>query len=207
MECLEIVFKAIELGISCLAVVLVVFGWIIPYRQSQELEKRRKEEADRAEKLRWKKEYVDRQISEFYGPLAAIIHESDISFGLILFQLGRKCIFESGKELQDLPEKEQKIWMHYVDTYKLPAQAKMVEIIRNHIELIYHSEIPECVYVFLEYCIGWDLLDSQKKNGVPNYYAYHYSYNYPKKFNDYICNTLELLLKEQKELCSFEDII
>ena len=48
--------------------------------------------------------------------------------------------------------------------------------------------------------LGWGLLDSQKKQGVPNYYEYYYSYNYPKQFTTYINTTLKTLLEIQSEL-------
>lgn len=204
MSTTELILKIIELVISFLAVILIIFGWIIPYKHSKQLEKNRNNYEREKEKRRLKKEFIDKQISQLYGPLAAIIREADISFKLITFQLGRKHIFENGRELKDLPENEQKIWIHYVDKYKLPAQAKMIEIIRNNIELMYNSEIPECVYTFLDYCIGWELLANQQKNGIANYYAYHYSYNYPKEFDYYICDTLNFLLEEQKKLRDME---
>lgn len=99
-----------------------------------------------------------------------------------------------------MPENEQKIWMHYVDTYKIPNQMKMVEILRNNTHLMYDSVIPNCVYTFLDYVLGWELVDNQSRNGVKNYYEYQYSYNYPKEFNRYIQNTLSILLEEQAKL-------
>lgn len=53
---------------------------------------------------------------------------------------------------------------------------------------------------FFDYAIGWELLDNQKKNGVPNFYEYHYTYNYPKEFDWYISSTLKQLHKKATEL-------
>lgn len=100
----------------------------------------------------------------------------------------------------DLPENEQAIWKHYVDTYKIPMQIKIVEIMRNNLHLIYNSEIPTCYKEFLDYALGWEMLDNQKRNGVQNYYEYHYVFNYPLEFNHYIRSTLTLLLQEQSKL-------
>lgn len=99
-----------------------------------------------------------------------------------------------------MPENEQKIWMHYVDKYTIPNQIKIVEILRKNTYLIYNSTVPDSVNLFLDYVLGWELLDNQKRNGVQNYYDYHYSYNYPKEFNYYIRDTLAKLRKEQAEL-------
>lgn len=204
MSDVELSLRIIELSISFLALILVIFGWVIPYRQSKQSEKERNNYEKEMEKIRLKRDFIDKQIAKLYGPLAAIIRELDISFELITFQLGRKYIFKDNQQLKDLPENEQKIWVHYVNTYKIPAQAKMVEIIRNNTVLMYNSEMPECVYRFLEYCIGWELLDNQSKNGVPNFYSYHYSFNYPKEFDRYVCETLNFLLDEQKRLRNLE---
>ena len=77
---------------------------------------------------------------------------------------------------------------------------KIVEIMRDNIHLIYKSEIPTCYKVFLDYALGWELLDSQKRNNVPNFYEYHYSYNYPIEFSNYIRTTLKILQAEQYNL-------
>lgn len=99
-----------------------------------------------------------------------------------------------------MPEEEQKIWMHYVDTYKIKSQRKMVEIMRSNLHLVYKSELPTCYKIFLDYSLGWEMLDNQKRSGVPNYYEYHYANNYPAEFNRYIKLTLEALLNEQANL-------
>ena len=115
---MEITFRIIEIIVSISAVAVVIFGWIIPYKQSLKTEAIRKENEEKAERIRWKKDLIDRQISELYGPLDQIIRESNITFDLILFQLGRRFVFEKGRSLSDMPENEQKIWKHYVDGKK-----------------------------------------------------------------------------------------
>lgn len=200
MTKLELVFRIIETTITGLGLILVIFGWVIPYRQSLKAEALRKKNEEEAEKIRWKKELVDRQISDLYGPLHALIIEGDVMFSRILYQLGRNYVIPPNMGFYDLSGDEQKIWRHYVDTYKIKSQLSMVEIMRNNLHLIYDSKIPTCYKNFLDYSLGWELLDNQKRNGVPNYYEYHYSFNYPREFNHYIKTTLETLLNEQAEL-------
>lgn len=200
MSQIEIIFKIIEISIAFIGLVLVIFGWIVPHRNSIKTEKVRIQNDKELERIRWKKELIDKQILNLYGPMYALIIEGDVSFSRILYQLGRRCVIQKDKGFNDLPEDEQKIWMHYVDTYKIKNQMKMVEIMRNNIHLIYKSEIPTCYKEFLDYSLGWELLDNQKRNGVPNYYEYHYAFNYPTEFNHYIRTTLQILLEEQGEL-------
>ena len=120
--------------------------------------------------------------------------------------LGQRTIFRIGQEkLADWPENEQKIWIHFIDTYSIPTHNKVLEIIQNNMHLMVHSDMPNCLKMFMEYAIGFELLDNQKRRGVPNYYDYYYSYNYPKDFNLYIEQTLSMLLKRQNELIDISD--
>lgn len=201
----DLIIRVVELIFTFIGLIFVVFGWIIPYRQSLKAENDRREYEKDLLKRQWEKELVDKQISEFYGPISEIIREQDILFSLILYQLGRDHVFKSGNySLSDLSENDQKVWVHYVDNYKIPTQMKIVKVIRNNQHLIYKSEVPTCFNTFLEYALGWELLDNQAKNGVPNYYEYYYSYNYPREFDRYIINTLKTLLAIQAELIDSE---
>lgn len=61
-------------------------------------------------------------------------------------------------------------------------------------------DIAIAIVGFLDYALGWEMLDNQKRNRVQNYYEYHYVFNYPLEFNHYIRSTLTLLLQEQSKL-------
>ncbi len=196
----ELILRIIELIFSLMGLVFIVLGWFILYQQSLKTENLRKENDIKTEKIRWKKEFIDRQIADLYGPISSLIREANIEFALIQFQLGRSYIIPKNHTFKDLPENEKKIWIHYVDTYKIPMQLKIAEILREGTHLMYNGEIPACVNTFLDYTLGWALLDNQKRNGVENYYEYYYSYNYPKSFDDYIRNTLHLLYEERTKL-------
>jgi len=195
------IVKIIEITISCIGLILVVFGWIIPYRQTIKMNKDKQSSDMEWQKILWEKELIDKQISELYGPLGEMILEQEILWSLILYQLGRQYIFSADTDqISQLPEDEQKIWIHYVNNYKIPKQMKMLELLQKNQHLIYKSEKPTCYRFFIEYVIGWELLDNQKRNGIPNYYEYYYKYNYPREFDTYIKNTLQVLYKRQSEL-------
>lgn len=195
------VVKVIELLLSFVGLLFVVFGWIIPYRQNIRIEDSRKKNEIVFRQKQWEKEQIDKQIAEFYGPISALLQEQNILFERILYTFGRRHVFSKDQtSLSDLPEDEQKIWAHYVDTYKIPLNNRIIEIIQSKKHLIYRSEIPTCFDVYLDYALGWELLDNQKRHGVPNYYEYYYCYNFPKEFSVYINNTLRVLLKRQAEL-------
>ena len=91
---MEIAFRIIEIVVSLLAVIAVVFGWIIPYKQSIKAEKISRENEKLIEQRKWKKQLIDEQISKLYGPIDQLCRESKITFDLICFQFGRKVVFE-----------------------------------------------------------------------------------------------------------------
>ena len=94
----------------------------------------------------------------------------------------------------------QKIWVHFIKTYSIPIQSRILEIIQINLHLVYNSELPISFHDFMKYVLGMEYFDNQKKSDVDNYFEYYYSYNYPSEFNRYIKNTFELLLSKQKEL-------
>lgn len=202
----EIILNIIELCFTFIGLVLIIFGWIIPYQQTMKEEKRQRKFEEDLLKRQWKKELIDKQISDFYGPISALIKEKDVTFSLVLYQFGKKYIFNKQQwKLSDLSLDEQKVWVHYVDNYLLPMQRKILNIIVKNQHLIYKSETPTCFETFREYALGWELLDNQKRQGVPNYYEYYYSYNYPEQFTDYINITLNTLQKIQAELMNMDN--
>jgi len=199
----DVFSKILELAISIIGLVLVVVGLILPFKQSIELNKINQNDQLKQEKRVWRMQLLDEQISKYYGPISAILKEQTIIRQRIWYQIGRTVIFDGGKDkLSDLAPEEQLIWKHFIDKYKIPMQHRIIEIMRDNAHLAIHGEHDIYVDQFLDYVLGWELLDSQKREGVPNYYEYYYSYNYPVSFNNYIHNTLARLLKEKELLIS-----
>ena len=193
--------KLIDISIALGSIVLVIFGWIIPYKQSQISAKEQRAFDKRLQSAKWEKEHIDNQISMFYGPIAELLREQALRKELIRIQLNRDSVFQSDKPMiSDLSENDQQIWIHFMNTYSIPIQSKILEIIQGNLHLVYNSENPDCFRSFMEYVIGLELLDNQKRSGVQNFYEYHYVYNYPSSFNLYIENTLSLLLNRQNEI-------
>ena len=120
--------------------------------------------------------------------------------------MGKTFIFSKNQfKLSDLSQDEQKIWKHFVDKYILPTNQKIISILENNQHLIFKSEIPTSLSTFQNYALGWELLDNQKREGVPNYYEYYYSINFPREFQIYINKTLKTLLKIQSELLQMSE--
>jgi hypothetical protein len=190
--------KILELVISIVGLLFVIVGWILPFRQSFKLNKVNQSAQLEQIQREFKIKLLDEQISKYYGPISAILTEQSIIRQRIWYQIGRQVIFDDGKDkLSDLAQNEQLIWKHFIDEYKIPLQRKIVEIMQNNAHLAVHGEHDLFVTQFLDYALGWELLDNQKRNNVPNFYEYYYSYNYPKEFNSYIYSTLDFLIKEK----------
>lgn len=199
----DVFTNILELFISIIGLVLVVIGLIVPFKQSIELNKIIQNDQIKQEKRAWRMQLLDEQICKYYGPISAILKEQTIIRQHIWHQIGRNVIFNEGKnKLGDLAPEEQLIWKHFIDKYKIPMQHQIIEIMRDNAHLAIHGEHDMYVDEFLDYVLGWELLDSQRQEGVQNYYEYYYSYSYPVGFNSYIHNTLTRLLKEKELLIS-----
>jgi len=194
------IYQITQIILTAIGLLLVIVGWLIPYRTNLKVNQKLLEDEKEFEVMKWKKAQIDSQISKLYGPIYAILLESDIRFKRILHQLGRSTVFGKDEGIDSLSEEEKKIWIHYVEEYKVKRQMEIVSIIENNFHLIYKQDIPKCFSHFLDYSIGWDLLENQKRKKIPNHYEYSYAFNFPKDFSSYIRGTLELLLKEQAEL-------
>lgn len=193
--------KVFELMISTVGLTFVIVGWILPFKQSLKLNKINQSAQLEQTKRELKIKMLDEQISKYYGPISAILTEQTIIRQRIGYQINRQVIFDKGKDkLSDLSPDEQLIWKHFIDEYKIPLQRKIVEIMQNNAHLAVRGEHDVYVTKFLDYVLGWELLDSQKRNNVPNFYEYYYSYNYPKEFNNYIYSTLNALIEEKSTL-------
>ena len=187
--------------ISVCGLVLVVLGWIIPYRQNIEAQKKQREFEQQLEIRSWEKEYVDRQIRELYGPIQQLLCEQLLIFTFVQQELHREVIFGPGYEkFSTWPKNDQVIWIHYVKNYVLPYQEKIVNILRNNQDLIEDHTCPDSYKNFMKYSLAWEFLQNQKNNGVPNFYEYRSISGYPRDFNNYISSTLDKLFKKQKEL-------
>lgn len=209
----EKIAEIIEIVLTLIGLILVIFGWIVPYRQSVRIKYQQNQFEQEMLKKKWEKELVDAQISKLYGPIAELTRESSIIFELVIKQIGHSPVFRTIydrneqcyrlERLNELPEEEQKIWVHFIENYSLPIQEKILDIIQKNQHLVYKSTVPECFHLYMNYVLGWRLLHAQMKNNVPNEYEYYYEYNYPVEFNTYIEKTLLLLQKRQDELIGF----
>ena len=188
MEYCEIAFYIIDTLIAIVALILVIFGWIIPAEKNKSLEQ-----------LKWANNYIDLQISKLYGPLSACLHNGRVIRGEVFKQLGRHYVFFDGESISDLPDSEQVIWKHYVENYKLKYLREAVLIIQQNYHLIDESDDHDLYETFIKYTLIWDFTDNQYNCGINNNYNFQYETSYPYEFEEQINTTLEML-KNKKRL-------
>ena len=192
---LEQAIAIAEIIIAAVGLVFVIVGWIIPYRQSIKLDKRNRNAELMQTQREMKIARIDEQLSKYYGPILAILQEQEIIWTRVHEQMGGGPVFELGQNsLADLESNKRKLWVHYVDTYKIPLQREIVNIMRENAHLAETDVTQTAPYEFLSYVVGWELLDKQKRDGVPNYYEYREAVNYPANFNSYIRSTFKKLI-------------
>lgn len=197
------IISIIEVIISIIGLLFIVVGWIIPYRQTIKLDKSNRAAQLLQTQREMKIKRIDEQLEKYYGPILALLREQSILWTRVHEQMGGGPVFESWQDkLSDLSPDKQKLWVHYVDTYKIPLQREIVNIMKTNAHLAESSVIQTAPYEFLAYVVGWELLDRQRRDGVPNYYEYHEAVNYPANFNAYIKQTFEKLKQERDKLLS-----
>lgn len=187
--------------ISVVGLLFVIVGWIVPYRQSIKLDKQNRKASLQQTQREMKIQRIDEQLSKYYGPILAILKEQDIIWQGLCEEVGRTYIFKSiDAPLNSLEPDNQKRWVHFVDTYKIPMQRQIADIMKENAHLAEVDITQTAPYEFLSYVVGWEMLDRQKKDGVPNFYDYNYPRDYPANFNKYIKETFDKLLQERNRL-------
>ena len=101
----------------------IIIGWIIPHRQALKLERQNRDANLKQIQRELIIQRIDAQLSNYYGPILALLREQEILWNRIHDQIGSGPIFSKGQDsLSDLEPEKQKIWVHFVNTYKLPLQ-------------------------------------------------------------------------------------
>ena len=179
--------------IKVFSLIMVALGWIISYLLS-----RRKDQKLESQKM--KLQYLNGQISEFYGPIYSILLENDRIRQLIQDQFERKTIFEAGKELN---KDEQEIWVHYLENYLIPNNRKIIDILINKIHLLQGYSFPSIYREWIDHALGYEVLHKQYKD-VGRKYGFHSISNFPSEFRTEIVNTMSQLKKKQFEIVNLE---
>jgi hypothetical protein len=100
---------------------------------------------------------LEAQIKELYSPLYGLIQRSTEVYEVARQKLPHST---SGKH----NDEEAPVWRYFVETYFLPVNAQMRELIQSKIYLVEEDELPESWKLFLEHQMQFQVLHSLWKD-------------------------------------------
>jgi hypothetical protein len=142
-----------------LALVLAIAGFLFSRslerfkaHQTKELERLRAEQALFKEhqvlRGQTRLKHLQRQIEELYSPLLGLVQSTSI-----VYSIAQKKLFGPHP-----PPNSAEIWRYFVESYFLPINAQIAELIRTKISLLETDELPASFTQFLEHQTHYECL-------------------------------------------------
>ena len=167
---------------ALIAVVGAAVGWFANHWLTV-----RREEARRRVEAQLK--FVERQIEELYGPLAASLLEGRRAFLDLLDDLGRSYVFHADRELSP---KDLKTWLFWAESEFLPRNETIKNLLRSKAHMVQGDHLPESYVSFLDHCTSWSINRRRwKEQGVA--YSWRSKINWPDKFENEVLATFREL--------------
>jgi hypothetical protein len=131
-----------------------LLGYFVKYATDIRLAQRN----DRLERL-------NRQLSEFYGPLLALTRASDQSW-----QAFRKRYRPPGNHSFWKPDppptkEDAEVWRLWMSTVFVPLHQQMMELVLDHADLIEEREMPPCLLSLCAHIAGYQAVLKQWESG------------------------------------------
>jgi hypothetical protein len=131
-------------AVAFVGVVVAVIGYFVTYRTNLRLAQRN----DRLER-------INRQLSEFYGPLLALTRASGQSW-----QAFRRRYRPPGSESfwksDPPPTKEDAIaWRLWMTTVFMPVHQRMMDLVLSRADLIEEPDMPSCLMALCAHVAGY----------------------------------------------------
>lgn len=195
----DLILNIINTILTALSVIFIIFGWIIPYKQSQKQQKEQRKYDESISEKQYNKEKIDEQISKLYVPLYTISMENKIQINILLKKLNRNYVFAKGETINNLTESDLVLWINFLKNHFVPNLNRMKEILNNNIHLIYEPNLPSSYQRFLKYTLKLTT-DLNLYLNDPNidHSNSFVDENYPNDFDIYINKTLDKLLQLQR---------
>ncbi len=140
--------------VTLIGVCIAVIGYFIKYRMDLRLAQRN----DRLER-------INRQLSEFYGPLLALTRSSGQSWQAFR-QRYRPPGSESFWKSDPPPTKEDTIaWRLWMTTVFMPVHQRMMELVLNRADLIEEPEMPPSLLDLCAHVNGYQAILKEWETG------------------------------------------
>ncbi|MBC3806695.1 hypothetical protein H8K52_04960 [Undibacterium seohonense] len=165
------------------------FGWFVTHWLTLQREESRR-------RLEAQLNFIERQIEELYGPLAAVLFEGRRTFRDLLDSLGRDYVFpENGK----LPEGELRTWLFWAEADFLPRNEYIKTLLMTKAHLIQGGEFPESYLAFLDHCNSW-AVNHRRWREQQIKYSWHSKFDWPDAFETQVIATFRALKLRHSEL-------
>ena len=130
--------------VALVGVVVAVIGYFVTYRTNLRLAQRN----DRLER-------INRQLSEFYGPLLALTRASGQSWQAFR-QRYRPPGSESFWKSDPSPTREDAIaWRLWMTTVFMPVHQRMMDLVLSRADLIEEPDMPPCLMALCAHVAGY----------------------------------------------------
>jgi hypothetical protein len=140
--------------VTLIGVCVAAIGYFIKYRIDLKLEQRK----DRLER-------INRQLSEFYGPLLALTRSSDESWQAFRKRY-RPSVGESFWKSDPPPTREDAAaWRLWMTTVFVPLHQRMMDLVLMHAALIEEPEMPSCLLVVCVHVAGYQAVLKEWETG------------------------------------------
>lgn len=179
----------VALTVAIIGASISVAGWLVEHILSSS--------ADRnLQRLKYKVEFIQKQLEELYGPLTFLILEGRSAFNDLLNQLGRDYIFPEG---QSLSKDDLETWIFWVENDFLPRNSKILDIISSKTHLIDGGELPESWVHFSDHYNSWKI---QHKRWLKQRVEYSWTseVNFPAEFEEDVIPVFNRLKQDLAKL-------
>jgi hypothetical protein len=140
--------------IALAGVLAAVAGYVVKYLTDIRFAQRN----DRLER-------VNRQLSEFYGPLLALTRSSDESWRA--FRNRYRPEPGSFWKLDPPPSREDVIaWRLWMTTVFMPMHQRMTELVLSHADLIDEPDMPPCLLIMCAHVAGYRAILEEWETGA-----------------------------------------
>jgi hypothetical protein len=138
-------------------------------------------------------EYLKNQIEELYGPLFGLIQQSKISHDFLVTLLPTNS--QGNIDRNSFSDNDSEIWNFFTETYFLPINKQIRELIRTKVYLLENGTMPSSFIEFFQHEVNLEsrhLMWKEMEIDTANLHGVLW----PSRFNNDVEETLERLLTE-----------
>jgi len=174
---------------ALIAAVVAAVGWFANDRLTS-----RREELRRRTEAQFR--FVERQLEELYGPLAAELYEGRRTFLDLLDSLARRYVFSATDHIS--PD-DLKTWLFWAESDFLPRNDRIKALLMRKTHLIEGPVFPESYILFLDHCNSWAINHRRWKEQQVKY-SWHSKINWPHDFENEVIATFHDLKRRHSDL-------